>query len=251
MILEEAPLIIDLEESASLAGDGLWEEARQLARRIGVEFKHPALLRHALTHRSATLLPGDSNERLEFLGDSVLGQYVCERLYRAYPELPEGRLAKAKAYIVSEPVLADAGRAISLGDVILISSGEEASGGRDRPSILSDAFEALIAAIYLDQGVRCVHKFLKTALEPAFHTLENGEHLSDFKSMLQEITQAIDRTTPSYTIVSEEGEDHAKTFRSQVRVGDRIVGEGTGRTKKQAEQAAAEVAWQKMKRVAV
>lgn len=212
----------------------------KLQERLGVRFKDEERLRQALTHRSASAdHPLDSNERLEFLGDSVVGLVVSENLYRLFPDYSEGNLAKAKAYIVSEPALAEAARAIGLEEFVVLSAGEAASGGRLRRSIMADAFEAVIAAIYLDQGIRQARRVVRTALMAAIHTVASDEHHRDYKSSLQEQTQAHVRKAPLYRIVSETGRDHDKTFTAEALLGETVIGQGTGKNKKEAEQAAA------------
>jgi ribonuclease-3 len=213
----------------------------RLQERLGVRFKDASFLRRALTHRSAasdnTL---DSNERLEFLGDSVVGVVVCEHLFRLFPNYSEGDLAKSKAYIVSEGALADAAQAMGLEEFVVMSSGEAASGGRRRRSILADAFEAVVAAIYLDCGIRQARRVVRNALMGAIREVAADRHRRDYKSSLQEQTQATIRKTPYYRIVGELGHEHDKTFTAQALVGETMIGEGTGKTKKEAEQSAAQ-----------
>jgi ribonuclease-3 len=217
--------------------DGL----EKLQQRLGVRFKNIHYLQRALTHRSAATDNAlESNERLEFLGDSVVGLVVCENLFRRYPDYSEGDLAKSKAYIVSEPALAAAAQALGLEEFVVMSSSEAASGGRRRRSILADAFEAVVAAIYLDCGIRAARRVVRDALLPALEEVITDQHRRDYKSSLQEHTQARAHLAPLYRIVSEEGREHEKVFTAQVLVGERIIGEGTGRSKKEAEQAAAQ-----------
>ena len=217
------------------------EALNRLQERLGIRFKDETRLRLALTHRSAAtenLL--ESNERLEFLGDSVVGLVVCENLYRMHPEYSEGDLAKSKAYIVSETALAEAARAIGLEECIVVSSGEAAAGGRRRRSILADAFEALIAAIYLDCGIVAVRRVVKNALDVAMNEVAADQHRRDYKSALQERTQADDHQAPLYHIVAEIGRDHEKVFVAEAKLGERVIGKGRGASKKEAEQAAAQ-----------
>ena len=211
--------------------------------RLGVRFRDPVLLEQALRHRSATLdRPLRSNERLEFLGDSLVGMVICDYVYSSHPDWSEGDLAKAKAYLASEPILAEAARLLRLDEVVEMSAGEEASGGRMRPSILADAFEALIAAIYLDQGVRTARKVVRSALREALVRVGTTDYHIDFKSRLQERLQAKLRKTPHYRTIAESGDDHDKTFIAHVLVGRKVLGHGHGKSKKQAEQAAAKSA---------
>jgi ribonuclease-3 len=212
-----------------------------LARHLKVKKEDEELLRQALTHRSYLGEVGSavSNERLEFLGDAVLGLVVSEHLFSKFTEREEGELAKAKAVAVSEPVLADAAKKMNLGEAILMSAGEEASGGRSRPSILADAFEAVIAAIYLTQGFESAKRFILKALQPVLDDIERGEHYRNYKSILQEICQDLYKRAPKYVVVSESGYDHDKTFVVEVQLNGKTLGRGTGKSKKQAEQAAA------------
>ena len=213
----------------------------ELQQRLGVQFKNMKRLRRAMTHRSAATENSlDSNERLEFLGDSVVGLVVCENLFKMNPEYSEGDLAKSKAYIVSEAALANAAQEIGLEAYLLMSAGESASGGRRRRSILSDAFEALIAAIYLDCGIVAARRVVKAALKSAFQTVATDEHRRDYKSALQERTQADFHLAPLYHITSEQGREHEKIFIAEARVGTRSLGTGRGGSKKEAEQAAAQ-----------
>src|SRR5690349_3557159 len=163
----------------------------KLQARLGVRFKNVRSLQRALTHRSAaTDNPLDSNERLEFLGDSVVGVVVSENLFRLYPRYSEGDLAKTKAYVVSEGALADAAQAMGLEEFVQMSPGEAASGGRRRRSILADAFEAVIAAVYLDRGIVAARRIVKKALLGAIEEAAADRHRRDYKSSLQEETQA-------------------------------------------------------------
>jgi ribonuclease-3 len=205
-----------------------------------VRFKDLSLLERALTHRSASTDGGAChNERLEFLGDSVVGLIVSEDLYRQNPGYTEGDLAKSKAYIVSEAVLADAAREIGLEEFLVLSAGEAATGGRKRRSILADAFEAVMAAVFLDRGIVQSRRLVRRLLKPATRDVASDCHRRDYKSALQERTQAQERTTPIYRILQEAGTEHDKTFTAQVFLGTRLLGAGDGKTKKEAEQAAA------------
>jgi ribonuclease-3 len=213
----------------------------RLQERLGVRFKDISRLERALTHRSASVdRPLESNERLEFLGDSVVGLIASEYLFRHFPDYSEGDLAKTKAYIVSEAALADAAMAMGLEEFVVMSPGEAASGGRRRRSILADAFEAVMAAIYLDRGIVQARRVVRRMLTSAIHTVAADQHRRDYKSSLQEHTQAHERITPVYRILQETGQEHDKTFIAQALVGDTVIGEGAGKSKKEAEQAAAQ-----------
>lgn len=210
-----------------------------LQETLATRFRDTELLAHALRHRSAADEPAGSNERLEFLGDSIVGMVVCDYLFRTFPGSPEGDLAKAKAFLVSEPTLAEAGLALGLHHAIEMSAAEEAAGGLTRPSMVSDAFEAVVGAVYMDQGVRSARRVVRAALRGAMRRVARNEYNQDYKSALQERMQAHSRTTPQYRIASETGADHDKTFVAQVLLHGRVLGAGAGKTKKQAEQEAA------------
>lgn len=214
---------------------------KRIARKLKIGVNDYALLRQALTHRS--YLGEDtgalSNERLEFLGDSVLGVVTAEYLFSQFPDRPEGDLAKAKAVAVSEPILGEAARELGLEDMVQLSTGEEASGGRHRLSILADAFEALVAVIYMDQGMDAARQFILSALESILVDIERKEHIRDYKSLLQEHTQGLHKKAPRYMVIEEIGADHDKTFMVEARLNGELLGVGEGKSKKQAEQAAA------------
>ncbi|MBC7528082.1 MAG: ribonuclease III [Chthonomonadaceae bacterium] len=199
---------------------------------------------HALTHRSVTTDNSlQSNERLEFLGDAIVGLVIGQMLYTRYPELSEGGLAKSKAYLVSENALAAAALSIHLDASLTLSAGEETSGGRKRRSILSDAFEAMIAAIYLDHGLEEARRVILHCLEPAILSVSTDRHRGDYKSALQEATQRLHRRAPLYKIIEEIGGDHEKVFVCEAlleRETTEVLGQGRGRNKKEAEQSAAQ-----------
>ena len=192
--------------------------ADELQNRLGLCFNNPELLLRALTHRSATnsgALP-ISNERLEFLGDSIVGLVVSEYLYKSFPDHSEGELAKSKAFIVSENSLAKAAQDLGLQDFVLMSSGESSSGGRRRRSIVSDVFEAVIGAIYLDSGLAAAEEIVHRSLKNIMAQAEEDRHRGDYKSSLQERTQALFRLAPQYRVIGEVGQEHDKTFEVQV-----------------------------------
>ncbi len=212
----------------------------QLQERLGVRFKDIERLERALTHRSAAAENSlQSNERLEFLGDSVVGLIIAEYLFVNLPGYSEGDLAKSKAYIVSEAALAEAAQEIGLEEFVRLSSGEAAAGGGQRRSILSDAFEAVIAAVYLDRGIVSARRVIHKALKTAILTAQTEQHRRDYKSALQEQTQAVFKITPRYRIHSEAGQEHNKTFTAEAMLGEKSIGSGVGKSKKEAEQAAA------------
>ena len=214
---------------------------QQITRQLQVDIKDYALLQQSLTHRSylGESAHAMSNERLEFLGDSVLGIVVAEYLFSKFPDRTEGELAKAKAVAVSEPILGESARNLGISDMLLMSAGEEASGGRKRLSILADAFEAIVAVIYLDCGLEAVRQFILRALESILVDIERREHIRDYKTLLQEHTQGIYKKAPHYVVIDEKGADHDKTFLMEARLDDIVLGRGVGKSKKQAEQAAA------------
>ena len=213
----------------------------ELQARLGVRFKDPLLLEKALTHRSAAAdFPQHSNERLEFLGDSIVGLVVCELLFRQFPHHNEGELAKSKAFIVSENSLANAAQEIGLQEFVLMSAGESSSGGRLRRSILSDVFEAVIGAIYLDNGIPTARRVVMQSYEENRNFTSNADqHRGDYKSSLQERTQALFRLAPLYRVIGEIGEEHDKTFTVEAVLREDVIGSGNGKTKKEAEQSAA------------
>jgi len=213
----------------------------KLARKLKVKKDGLELLHQALTHKSylGESSQMSSNERLEFLGDSVLGLIVAENLFSKFGEKQEGELAKAKAVAVSEPILAEAAKKMDLPEAILMSSGEDLSGGRERPSILSDVFEAVVAAIYLSQGLDSAKDFVLKALGPILSDIEREEHHRNYKSVLQELSQSMFKKAPKYVVISEFGADHDKTFEIEAQLDGNPLGRGAGKSKKQAEQAAA------------
>ena len=209
--------------------------------RIGHRFSDPALLDLALRHRSWCAENGavESNERLEFLGDSVLGLVVTEKLFAELPDVDEGMLARHRAELVNWRTLSEVAREIDLGPSVRLGRGERATGGSDKSSILSDAIEAVLGAVYLDAGLDVVRPVILRLLESRLLRL-HSEGFSDHKSQLQELAAALGRRTPVYRI-DGTGPDHDRWYTAQVTVG-RVVGEGAGRSKKEAEQAAAAIA---------
>ncbi len=225
---------------------GLPEESRVLddfCHHYGLQFRDRGLLRLALTHRSYLSVTGqgprESNERLEFLGDSVLGLVTSEYLYRKHPNEHEGQLTKTKSLLVSKAILSRRALAMGLGKFVLLSHSETESGGRQRLSILADAFESVIGAIYLDQGFEPARAWIERWLLVEANSIVSDKRHTNYKSHLQEYVQSTFRTHPSYRIRSEIGPDHSKHFVVEVVVGKRTLGEGKGHNKKEAEQAAA------------
>lgn len=223
---------------------GTWDEQRtELEASLGVGLD-PTLLQQALTHRSYSYEHGNvpTNERLEFLGDSVLGIVVTETLYRTLPDLAEGDLAKVRSAVVNSRALADVARTIDLGRWLLLGKGEESTGGRDKASILADTFEALLGAIFIDRGMEVAAVVVHRFFDPMIHNaVELGAGL-DWKTSLQELCAGTGSGVPDYRLTGD-GPDHAKTFLAEVLVGGVAMGAGTGSSKKEAEQKAAEIAW--------
>ena len=215
----------------------------QLQQRIGYTFKNEALLQTALTHSSYAneVHKGECNERLEFLGDAVLSIVVSEYIFNHYSNKAEGALTKLRASVVCEAALAEFARQINLGSFLKLGRGEAKTGGAERPSILADAFEALIAAIFLDGGMEEARRFVLSFAEEEIIKPRN-HHTKDFKTVLQELVQQNEGEKLEYVIVSESGPDHDKHFVVEVHLNSNVLGKGGGRSKKEAEQQAARAA---------
>jgi ribonuclease III len=220
------------------------EGPKALDRILGVRFRDASLRQLALTHRSYAFeneLPAN-NERLEFLGDAVLGIVVTDMAFGEFPEMPEGELAKLRAAIVNMSALADAARDLGLGRFVLLGRGEEMSGGRDKSSILADALEAVLGAVYLDRGLPAARKLIERVFRPRMIAYVRGEGERDYKTILQELASAEVRSVPEYRI-RERGPDHQKEFTATVFLAGTEWGTGIGRSKKEAEQQAARQAY--------
>ncbi len=217
---------------------------KALALRLDFEFEDPGLLVQALSHRSWCAEAGGipSNERLEFLGDAVLGLVVAEHCYRVYPEMPEGALAKVRAAVVNTAVLAEVATSLDLGAALLLGRGEDVSGGRSKASILANAVEAVIGAVYLDGGFEVSSRVVLDILDDRIELASAGPGAEDFKTRLQEVVLRRIGELPRYE-VEGTGPDHARRYRARVLVAGAERGVGEGRSKKDAEQAAARVAW--------
>ncbi len=228
------------------------EPSSTLERTLGVRFARPELLEAALTHRSYAFEQGTpvNNERLEFLGDAVLGLVVTDLAYREFPEMSEGELAKLRAAIVNMGALAEVARDLGLGDHVRLGKGEEMSGGRGKASILADALEAVLGAIYLDLGLEVARGLIERLFRPRMIAYVRGEGERDFKTMLQELASQDLRALPEYRI-TERGPDHEKEFTATVHLAGRAWGTGVGRSKKEAEQQAAHEAYLKLSERAV
>lgn len=221
-----------------------------LEERLGVKFKNPALLREALVHASyLNENPGlgiGSNERLEFLGDAALGLVVAQQLYKDYPAEDEGGLTELRTHLVRRDTLARAAQRLGLGDYLLLGRGEAAAGGRHRPTNLARAYEALVGALFLDGGLPRVRRFVRNTLNAELQGLRHRSVPADPKSRLQEMVQSRWQTTPSYRLLKAEGPDHARRFTIEVVVRGDLLGVGEGRSKQQAEKAAARQALKRL-----
>ena len=219
------------------------KKLEKLQQSVGYKFKDERLLQRALTHTSYANECNEghnkSNERLEFLGDSVLGIITAEHFYLNFKDLPEGELTKLRAATVCENSLSSFARQLGLGEYLLLGKGEMCTGGSDRPSILADAFEALIAAIYLDGGIEEAKKFVLKYVDKA---VEEHRGFKDYKTVLQEVIQKNPGEVIEYVLVKESGPDHNKRFEVEVHLNSNVIGKGVGTSKKKAEQAAAKIA---------
>ncbi|HEY7667179.1 MAG TPA: ribonuclease III [Actinomycetota bacterium] len=215
-----------------------------LERALGVAFRDPRLREIALTHRSYAFEQGEevTNERLEFLGDSVLGLVVTDMAFAAYPTMPEGSLAKLRAAIVNMVALADVARSLGVGLAVRLGRGEELSGGRDKSSILADCLEAIFGAVYLDQGLDVARALIERLFRPRMEAYVRGEGDRDYKTILQEVASQELRAMPDYRL-EERGPDHQKEFTATVFLAGEPLGTGSGRSKKEAEQQAAREAY--------
>jgi len=221
-----------------------------LQQTLGASFNDISLLEQALVHSSyinenPSFAPA-SNERLEFLGDAVLGLIVAEKLYQDFPHLTEGEMTKLRAALVRRDTLTRMARAIRLGDYLYLGKGEEASGGRHKPANLAAALEAVIAAIFLDQGSSTAKDFILRLVNPELQKVVTQGAAVDYKSELQEFTQAREQQTPTYHVIEATGPDHDKRFTVEVRLGKTVLGIGSGNSKKAAETEAARLALEKL-----
>ncbi len=221
---------------------------KALEEKLEYHFERPALLENALTHSSyanENRAKGvQSNERLEFLGDSVLGMVVADYLFRVHPDLPEGDLTRTRAALVCETSLAEVAQQLDLGAYLKLGKGEDAGGGRTRPSIVADAVEAVLAAVYLDGGIGSARKIIRRFI---LDREEEKGASRDYKTALQELVQRESGQVLNYRLISSEGPDHAKIFSVEVDLNGAPVGQGRGHSKKEAEQAAAKAAIAKLK----
>jgi len=218
---------------------------------LGISFRRESLLEQAFVHSSYLNenpgFAGSSNERLEFLGDAILNFIVAEKLYEEFPELSEGNLTEIRASLVCRDTLAEIAFSLKLGDWLLLGQGEEANGGRTRPSNLANAMEALIGALYLEQGLARARRFIFRQLKPRLDKIKAGKRTPNYKALVQELVQGQKRPTPVYRLVETAGSDHSKQFTVEILVEGEVVGNGTGKSKKAAENQAARAAWEKLR----
>jgi len=218
-------------------------DIQHLEEKLGIKFNNQDLVLNAFVHRSYLNEQANfhlpSNERLEFLGDAVLQLIVSEHLFNTYPDDPEGQLTNYRASIVNAKTLSQVSGKLELGQYLLLSKGEEASGGRTRPYLLANTFEALLGVIYLDQGIEVSKQFVHKYVIPELSSIIEQNLYKDFKSRLQEVSQEKLSLTPIYKVINEDGPDHAKNFTIGVFLDDAQVGEGAGSSKQSAEQEAA------------
>ncbi|MBI4187442.1 MAG: ribonuclease III [Chloroflexi bacterium] len=217
-----------------------------LEQALGVSFAERSILKQSLLHSSyVNENPGvalDSNERLEFLGDAVLGFVIAEKLYHDLPESSEGGLTTRRSALISQDTLARVARAIGLGDYLYLGKGEQASGGRHKPTNLAGALEAVIAVVFLDQGLAAARGLILRLFQPALQKVISQGATTDYKTQLQEFIQAKYQQVPSYQLVEVTGPDHARKFTAEVKLDEAVLGRGSGRSKKMAETEAARVA---------
>ncbi|PLR97314.1 ribonuclease III [Bacillus sp. T33-2] len=222
----------------------------EFQERIGIQFENEKLLKQAFTHSSYVnehrRKPYEDNERLEFLGDAVLELTVSQFLFKKYPMMSEGELTKLRAAVVCEPSLVSFANELSFGGLVLLGKGEEMTGGRARPALLADVFEAFIGALYLDKGIETVTSFLEKVVFPKINA-GAFSHVMDFKSQLQELVQRDAAGILEYKILKEKGPAHNREFESRVSLNGEVLGTGSGRSKKEAEQHAAQMALEKLR----
>ena len=223
----------------------------EFQKKTGIKFKNPHLLDNAFYHRSfvnETAGNAVNNERLEFLGDAVLGMVAASYLYRILDDKPEGELTKIKSFIVSETSLSEIALSIGVEKCLCLGKGEEHSGGRGKKAILADAMEAVFGAYYLDSGFKAVEKFILDLLVPQIQKVKENRHQKDYKTLLQEFYQKKYKQCPRYELVSRSGPEHEQVFSVRVCLGDTFYGPKEGKSKKKAEQEAARCAWEMLNR---
>ncbi|MBN1263276.1 MAG: ribonuclease III [Candidatus Pacebacteria bacterium] len=227
------------------------EKIESLEKKIGIRFKNKTLLEEALIHRSylneSPKQKLNSNERLEFLGDSILEFVSSLFLFKRLPSYSEGKLTNIRSWLVRTSTLATLAEDLNLGDLLLLSRGEEELGGRKNPTLLANCFESLIGAMFLDQGLEPVEKFLLIVLQPKLEEIIKSQRFKDFKSLFQELIQAKEKITPQYTVLDEQGPDHDKIFTVGLWAGEKLWAKGKGKSKLEAEEKAAAKALKKAK----
>ena len=225
---------------------GMIENLHKLESILGYWFRRPEILERAVTHSSAAnekKLPAHDNEQMEFLGDSLVGFFISDFLFREHTGLSEGELSKVRAHLVSAANLSKLGRQLEVGEFLVLGKGEEKTGGRRKQALLADAFEALVAAIYLDGGLESARSFLRRVFKPDLDIVASGSlQFKDFKSQLQERLQALRCPPAEYSLVKETGPDHHKIFSVELKINGQRMTEGQGDSKKRAEQEAARLA---------
>ncbi len=225
----------------------------EFEKRLGYRFTNKNLLLLALTHSSYAnenkKCSHENNERLEFLGDAVLDMVVSEYMYRKFPDMPEGELTKLRAAVVCETSLADLSRKLGVGRNLLLGKGEESTGGRNRDSILADAFEAIIGAVCMDGNIEAASKYVMGFMEDCIAQTKTNFRNLDCKTHLQEMIQKMSKVPLQYVIVNEKGPDHNKVFMAEVLHDGKVLGQGSGKSKKEAEQNAANAALEHMKKM--
>jgi len=218
---------------------------------LGISFHQESLLEQAFVHLSYLnenpSFARPSNERLEFLGDAILNFIVTEKLYKEFPQLPEGELTEIRATLVCRDTLAELASSLKLGDLLLLGRGEEANGGRAKESNLANAMEALIGALYLDQGITKARRFILRQLKPELEKIKAGKITPNYKALVQELIQGQKKPTPVYRLVEATGPDHSKQFTAEILVEGEALGKGVGKSKKVAESQAARAAWEKLR----
>ena len=225
-----------------------WDHCQE---KLGISFRRESLLEQAFVHTSYCNenpdLEYSSNERLEFLGDAVLNFVVTDKLYKEFPELSEGELTEIRASLVCRDTLAELASALELGDWLLLGRGEESSGGRAKVSNLANAVEALIGALYLDQGIGKARRFILKQLKGDLEEIKTGKIMLNYKALVQELIQGEGKPTPVYRLVEAIGPDHDKQFTADILVDGQALGRGMGGSKKVAESRAARAAWEKLR----
>jgi ribonuclease-3 len=236
LILQELP-VIDVKRKKVLIA---------FQKRLMIKFKNCGLLNLSFMHRSISNESGykANNERLEFLGDAILGAITATLLYERLADRNEGELAKIKSVVVSEDILSGIARELQIDTLLLLGRGEDLSGGRTKKAILADALEALIGAFYLDSGYKAAYTFVSRFIVPEITRVLDNRHYQDYKSLLQELSQRLNKTYPVYTLLKRSGPEHDRFFWVEVHVNGQAFGPGTGRNKKSAEQAAAKLAYE-------